>query len=324
MNNIEKIKKSGLVGRSGSCFPTGLKWELAKRENSIKNYVVCNASEGEMNTFKDYYILKNNLADVVNGIKIALETFSNSYGYIYINKDYYEELKDEIEKEIKDPPIEIFIRNGPYISGEETSLIEAIEGSKPEPRIKPPFPTQKGLWGFPTLVNNVETFYHISKIINDEYKNTRFYCISGDIEGEGVFEDDENISIKDLLEKTGNLPEKDFFVQLGGGTCGSIILPEELDIPFKGLASIVAYDREKTDPYDLMRKWADFLLIGNCDKCTPCREGLYRISELINSRDINKKVLDDIFHTMKRSSLCPLGRSAFIPFKTLIEKLELK
>ncbi len=323
MNNIvSKIREANLLGRSGSMFPVAAKWEAVKTAEANEKYVICNASEGELETFKDYFILKNHLEAVVAGIKIATEEIGAKKAYIYLNKDYYDEISPKI-KELVGDEIEVVKKRGGYVGGEETSVIEAIEGNEPWPRIKPPFPAQEGLFGLPTLVNNVETFYCVSKIARDDYNNERFFSIGGDAPNKGVFLAQKNTSVSDLLEETQNNPSFDFFVQIGGGAGGLIFLKEELSKKnFDCLGSVVIYDKEKTDPYLLMEKWVNFLMDGNCDKCTPCREGLYRIEEMVKSRDFS--VSEDIFFVMKSTSLCPLGRVAVNPFLSLLNKIILK
>ena len=321
-NIIEKLKQAKLLGRSGSCFPVGLKWEMVKKAKAAKKYIICNASEGEPDVFKDKFILENYPEEVVEGIKIALRTMGrNSSAYIYLNKDYYPEFKEKLEKIIGSQPITIFKKPEGYIAGEETSAMEAIEGRKPEPRIKPPYPNEFGLFGYPTLVNNVETFYYVAKIAEEEYKNTRFYCVSGDAKNRGVFELPENRTIERVLKETKNWPDFDFFAQIGGGAGGEIMLPEELDKPISGLASIIIFDRQKTDLYALMEKWADFFHYGNCDKCVPCREGAFRISQMIKNRKLDRDQLEDIFFVLEKTSFCPLGRGIPLPFKSLISKV---
>lgn len=312
MDIITKIRESGLTGRSGSCFETALKWELVKKEKAEKKYAICNASEGEPGVFKDKYILENYPDVLIDGIKTAIETLNIDSAYIYLNKDYYPFFK----KSFKNLPIFLHKKPEGYIAGEETSAIESIEGKRAEPRVKPPFPTQKGLFGCPTLIHNVETFYYISRIKEGSYDKKRFYCITGDVKG-GVYELPENWSVEKVLKSTKNWPKFDFFLQVGGGACGEIILKEEAKKPIRGLASIIVFNKEKTDPFVLMKKWVDFFLNGNCDKCTPCREGLFRLEEIIRRGES----ADEIFFAMENTSLCPLGRNAVKPFKSLIKKI---
>jgi len=315
---IEEIKKSELTGRGGAGFPTGLKWELVKKEKADKKYIICNGSEGERGVFKDEYILKNYLDDVLDGIRIALETFKNSQAYIYLNKKYYKDLKPEINK--KASYIKVFKKPEGYIAGEETTILNVIEKGEKEPRKKPPYPTQKGLFRKPTLVNNVETFYYISKIVKGKYKKTRFYCISGEVENKGVFELSINKRIETILKETKNYPKFDFFVQSGGGVCGEILLKNELRKKVSGIGSIIVYKKD-IDPFDLMEEWAKFFVEGNCDKCVPCREGIYRLYEMIKQREINVPAFNDILNVMEKSSFCPLGSVAVVPFRGLYEKI---
>lgn len=317
---IEKLKTENLLGRGGAGFPAGLKWEAVKNEKSKKKYVICNASEGELYGSKDRYILDNYAEEVVNGIKIAIEEIKAEKAYIYLNKNYYD-LKGKLEKLFKGPPIIVFKKTGKYIAGEETALLNAIEGELEQPRLKPPYPVKYGLFGYPTLVNNVETFYHVFKISEGKYRHSRFYSISGDVGNKGVYELPENCTIKQILEKTKNLPSKDFFIQAGGGACGEILLSSELDIPVCGAGIIVVFDLNKTNLLELMRKWADFFFFGNCDKCVPCREGNYRIREMLKSNSIDKKKISEIMFAMELSSFCPLGKMSATPFKTLMNKL---
>lgn len=321
---IKKIEDSGLVGRSGSCYPTGRKWRQVKEAKVKNRYVVCNASEGEPEIFKDHHLLKHNLNEVISGIKLAIDELEADRAYIYLNKNYYKEFKDKLEQLCDGLPIILIEKKEGYIAGEETSLLEAIEGNPAEPRVKPPFPTEKGLWGKPTLVNNVETFYWVSKIAKGEYDKKRLVCVSGKVANRGVFEMPESMTIEEILKKTDNYPDFDFFAQVGGGVCGVIMLPDELNRPIEGAGSIVIYDRKETNPYDLMKKWLDFLLMGNCDKCTPCREGLFRISEMVERGLINEEILNEILFTMRNTSFCVLGISVEAPIRTLIEKVGLK
>ena len=318
---ITKLKKENLLGRGGAAYPTALKWEAVKNARAEKKYIVCNASEGEPGVLKDGFILKNYPAEVIEGIKIALETIDNSSAYIYLRKDYYKKLKKSLEKLIGDQPITLFEKTGSYIAGEETSICEAIEGKKPEPRIKPPFVSQAGLWGYPTLVDNVETFYCVAKIAKGQYKKTRFYSISGEVKNEGVYELPENWSISRILKETKNFPSFDFFVQVGGAACGEILLSGELNKPVCGAGAIVVFNRKKTNLLSLMKKWAEFFHAGNCDKCVPCREGVYRILKMMEGGKIDKDLLKDFFFVLKETSFCALGKGVPTPFEGVINKL---
>jgi len=321
MNAIKELKKYNILGRSGSCFPAALKWEIVKKQKADKKYIICNGSEGEPKNLKDKYILENYSEYVVEGVKTALRTIDKSEAFIYLKKDYYKKFRRKLKRLSRKYPITIFEKKGGYLAGEETAICEVIEGKRPEPRIKPPFPAQAGLWGRPTLVNNLETFYCAGKIIQKEYSDERFYTIAGDAENKGVFKLSRNDTIERILKKTNNYPNFDFFVQAGGGAMGEILLPKELNKKINGIGSIVVFNKKKTDSFKLMKEWINFFLRENCDKCTPCREGIYRINEIVSSKKLDKKTLKDIFFVLQKTSLCPLGENAFKPFETLIKKV---
>jgi NADH:ubiquinone oxidoreductase subunit F (NADH-binding) len=321
-NIVEKLKKEKLLGRSGSEFSVGLKWEMVKNKKAKKKYIICNGAEGEPNVFKDGFILENYPEEVINGIKIALETIPNSSAYIYLRKDYYKKYKSKLEKLAKNLPITFFKKPDGYIYGEATTICEVIEGNKrSEPRIKPPFPTTCGLFGCPTLINNVETFYWVSKIAKNEYKLNRFYSISGGVKNKGVYELPENYTIEKILRETNNFPKFDFFVQSGGGASGEILLSNELNQTVKGAGALIIFDKKKTSPDFLMKKWADFFLQESCGKCVPCREGVYRIAEMVKSERIDKKTMQDILFVLENTSLCGFGKCVVAPFRSLIDKL---
>jgi NADH:ubiquinone oxidoreductase subunit F (NADH-binding) len=321
MEIIKALKESGLTGRSGSGFPTGLKWEMVKNNKGKKKYIICNASEGEPKVSKDKYILENYAEEVINGIKIALDTFRDSEAIIYINKEYYPLFKTKLTNLSKGLPISLFKKGPGYIAGEETTILEVIEGRRAEPRKKPPFPVEKGLYGMPTLINNVETFYYISKIFKGEYFGTRFYSITGDVKSPGVYELSADWSTKKILEETDNYPTSEFFIQIGGGACGEIFLEKELKNKPCGSGSIIVFDKKKTKPIDLMKEWADFYMKGNCNKCVPCREGGYRIVEALNEKKVNWERINEILFVLKETSFCSLGKSIYTPFSSLIKKI---
>lgn len=320
-NIVAKLKKSGLTGRSGSGFSTALKWQIVKGTKAKKKYIIANGAEGEPGSFKDEFVLKNHGNRVVEAIEIAMKTIKAERGYLYLKKDYFEKFGEKLKGSIGEKPIALFQKPGGYLAGEETSVCEAIEGKTPEPRIKPPFPTQSGLWGYPTLINNVETFFRISQISRGEYENKRFYSLSGDIKRKGVYDLPENWTIKRILKETGNLPDFDFFVQAGGGAIGEILLPDELNRSVGGIGALIVFNREKTNIQSLMKKWADFFLAENCDKCVPCREGVFRISEMINRGVIDPEIFKELALALTETSFCPLGRSLVVPFASALKKL---
>jgi len=321
-NIIAELKKSKLIGRSGSGFPTGLKWEAVKKEKATKKYIICNASEGEPQVKKDGYILQNFPKEVIEGIKIALKTLGKgTTAYIYLRKDYFQKFGPKLKKLIGKSSIKLAKKTGPYIGGEETSICDAIEGKRPEPRLKPPFPTKNGLFGCPTLINNVETFYYVSKIAKGKYKKTRFYSIEGDIKNKGVFELSANWPIEKVLKETKNYPDFDFFVKSGGGAMGEILLKKELKKPLSGTGSLIIFNRKKINIFSLLKEWIDFFHEGNCDKCVPCREGVFRLKEMIDKKKIDKKTMEDLFFVLSETSFCALGRGVPTPIGSGVKKL---
>jgi len=320
-NIIEKLKLADLKGRGGANFPTYLKWQTVLDQKSAKKYIVANGSEGEPDTLKDGYIIQNYPEDLIAGLKIALQTFKNSQAIIYLNKDYYKKYKTRLEKLIANLPITVFKEKGGYLSGEESTLCQEIENKIHRPRVKPPFPAQVGIFGSPTLINNIETFYYINKIAKGQYKKTRFYTILGRVKNKGVFELPLAWSIEKILKETNNIPNFDYFLQVGGGASGEIILPTEIKRQVSGSGSIVVYDRLRSDPWTLMLGWADFFMKENCDKCTPCREGTYRLREMIRNHKLDKKNVEDLFFVMENTSFCAFGKMMVLPFKSAMEKL---
>lgn len=318
---IARIKESGLTGRGGAGFPTGIKWEAVQKQAANKKYIICNGSEGEPGVFKDRYLLEKHAPEVAEGIKLALSCIDHSIAYIYLNHEYYAQFKDRLEKLFSGLPVVIFEKHWGYLGGEETAACEVIEGRRPVVRKKPPFPTEAGLWGFPTLINNVETFYQVARIARGDYQDTKFFCLSGFVKKEGVWEFPSETTIRQILEDTGNFPADDFFVQVGGGATGEILLSSELDQSVRGASSIIVFDKATTDPYALMERWAEFFMQENCDKCVPCREGVYRIAEMVKARQLDMAFLDDLFFSLEKTSLCSLGKSVAVPFRSLITKV---
>jgi NADH:ubiquinone oxidoreductase subunit F (NADH-binding) len=326
MNIIENLKEANLRGRGGAGFPTWQKWQMVKDAVSPdgRKFVVCNVSEGEPAVSKDGYILEREPEVVISGIALAMEAVAAQKGFLYLRKDYYGKHKDKLAKIIGDKPIEIFCEPCGYLGGEETTLLESIEEKRCEPRIKPPFPPQVGLFGCPTVINNLETLYFAAKIANGEYKNTRFYSVSGDTACPGAFECGDNLTVREVLEKTGNLPQAEFFVQAGGGASGTILLDSDLDKPLTGAGSIVVHDLAKTDLRKLGLSWAEFFVKENCGKCVPCREGVFCLKEIFSQEPLDIARAQDIVKLLAAASFCPFGKGVANSFGSLINKLMAK
>lgn len=318
MTILNKIKQAQLVGRGGGCFPTDEKWKMVKEASGKEKYVVCNASEGEPGVKKDGFILENYPEKVINGMILAIKFLKAKKGIIYINNKYYKKYSKNLKKIIGDFPIEFFIKpsEGGYVGGEESSVLNAIEGKKIEPRLRPPFPTTNGLWGYPTLINNVETFYNVSLVNSGDYKKTRFYTINGDCLWTGVYNFPENYSIEKILKESGNYPDFDFFVQVGGDASGEVLNSSQIRRPATGAASITIYSLIKHKTIDLMKFWIGFFENESCGQCTPCREGVYRLLKIINSSDPDWKLFSEVLNALDETAFCGLGCAVSVPLRS--------
>ncbi|MBD3328582.1 hypothetical protein GF340_04730, partial [Candidatus Peregrinibacteria bacterium] len=281
-NILQKIEKAGLVGRGGAEFPTHLKWKFTKKSKAPQKYVVCNASEGETGLFKDHFILKNHLKEMLNGLTLAMDFLKTKEAYINLNKNYYDEIKSNLNRQLstlkkKGYNISIYKEEPSYIGGEETALLNAIEEKRIQPRYKPPYTSEKGLNQMPTLVHNVETLYDVYLAANDKYDNQRFCCISGQIKNPGVFRVSNYASLEEILHTTKNFPRFDFFAQVGGSISGPVFNKSQLaKEKLTGAGSIEIY-KSNVSPAKVLNKWFKFYHEESCGKCTPCREGTYQL-----------------------------------------------
>ena len=362
---IPLIKEAGVRGRSGSGFPVGLKWEHVKNANSTgQKYIVCNADEGEPGTGKDRLIMMEDPHSMIEGMAICSVAVGADKGYIYLRREY-PYIQDTLEKTIKDAydngyigksvmnsafsfDIELRVGQGSYICGEETGMLESIEGERGEPRYKPPYPSTEGLWGKPTVVNNTETFCNIPIIIHNgplEYRKygtencpgTKLITLSGHISNPGVYEFPIGTPIRVLFEEVGGgCPngKKLLGMQTGGGSgaiVGTTVLDTMFDIEHCAEAGAVfgtgdiMFFNEDTCIIGLCRNIMEFFSKENCGKCTPCRIGCERILYILkkvenghgDAEDLKKLV--DLGHYMKESSLCGLGQTAPIPVLTALK-----
>lgn len=320
---IKKIKKENLLGRGGACYPVADKWQAVKKARGKRKFVVCNASEGEPDVKKDLYLLEKHAGKVINGMRMAIEYTGAEKGYLYLNPEYYDKLADRLEKLIGQIEIDVFRKphRAGYIGGEETSALNTLEGKRTEPRMRPPFPPESGLWGFPTLVNNVETFYDVFLIGSGKYRQTRVFSVGGDVLWPKVFELPEDTTIKEVLQKTDNLPEFDYFVQVGGGASGLVLDQSQCGVPVTGSASIAVYSKIKHDPMSLLQKWLKFFRAESCGKCTPCREGTLRLYELSQEKEPDWQRFASILDALAESSFCGLGCSVPIPIRSYIDNV---
>ena len=313
---IKKIKKANLIGRGCNSFATADKWDLVRKAKTRDSkFVICNVSESEPGVFKDRYILELWQERVVEGMKIAMKTVHAKKGFIYINPEYYEQFFDHLISTIRSLEVDIEIYEKPlhdYIGGEETAVVNSMQGDRVEPRLKPPYPTTNGFLNQPTLVNNCETFYAVSLINSNEYRSTRFYCLSGDDTEEKILELPVNITVRQALKEFEHSPSDKYFYQIGGKAGGNVFNHKQLNRKFSGLASIVIYRTERSEK-DVVMEWLDFFKDESCGQCVPCREGTYRLRNMMadyfhDNSSLNKELFEDLIYTLQNTSFCPLGR----------------
>jgi len=324
MDILSKIQQAGLVGRGGAGFPVAKKWEAVKVALGDKKYVVCNAAEGEPGVLKDGYILEHYPDKVIDGIKIAIDFLSAEKAYIYLNYHYHKKLGKKLSFLLKGSKIEIFVKpiKAGYIGGEESAVLNAIEGKRIEPRLKPPFPTTAGLWGCPTLINNVETFYNVSLAGSGKFANKRFYTVTGDCLNEGVYELPDNLTIEKVLKQTKNYPNFTFFSQIGGNASGEVLNSSQLKRPVSGAGSITVYSLGKNNFKKIIKGWLNFFVNESCGQCTACREGTYRLNEIFSKEKIDWPLFNILLDNLSDASFCALGGSAPVAIKSFIKNVQ--
>ncbi len=328
---LEKIKKSKLKGRGGAAFPVYLKWQaLADNLAKKRGYLIVNCAEGEPNLRKDYFVLKHDLDDLFQGLFSALKYFKLNKiitVYFFIRQDYYNKFVSDFKRLLKQKKyqtlakkLEFFIKpdKNDYLAGEETALLNIIEAKKSQPRLKPPFPSQSGLFSQPTLIHNVETWASIGQIAQDRYRQERIYHLRGKIRRPGLYKLPENLSAYQVLKETNNLPQFRYFAQIGGDACGLIVLDREMRQAVAGSASITIYPLEKLVIEKCFLNILKFHAEQSCGQCTPCREGTYRLLEEQQSgQTLN---YDDLVFSLKETSLCAFG-SSLAKLLTSFEKI---
>jgi NADH:ubiquinone oxidoreductase subunit F (NADH-binding) len=337
---IREVVDSGLLGRGGAGFPCGLKWEMARKNSEPEKYIICNADEGEVGTFKDRHILEHDPFTLIEALLIAGYAIGAPKAFIYLRAEYgflspliLNAVGQAKEKGfLKGMEIELREGAGAYICGEESALINSIEGLRGEARYKPPFPAESGLWGKPTVVNNVETLMNIPPIIlngsgwfkgmgTDKSKGTKVFSVSGDVDAPGVYELELGSRLSELvmdLASARNIK----MVQVGGAT-GRIVPASMLDTPLSyesvlGSGAVTVFD-ESRDVIDIMLRNTEFLADESCGKCTPCRDGTEAMRDILERlangdgerNDI--QTLEDLGQVMTASALCGLGQAAPIP-----------
>jgi len=362
---IEEVKNSFLRGRGGAGFPTGFKWSLLPKVKEKPFYLVCNADEGEPGTFKDRVIMENDPLLLIEGMTIAGYALNADMGFIYIRGEF-KQIAELLEKAIENAKAANFLGKniigsgfdfdilvmrgaGAYICGEETALIESLEGKRGEPRMKPPFPVVSGLYGCPTIVNNVETLACIPFIMEHGEKafkeigtfqsfGSKLYTISGHVNKPGVYEYPLGINLKDLINEAGGGIHngKKLKAVIPGGLSAPILTGDEIDIALDfdscvkagtmlGSGGVIVMDEDTSIP-EVAKTATNFFVHESCGKCTPCREGLSKIQQLLNNlMDGNGSNNDidtilKIARAIKGSTLCPLGDAGAMSIEAMIKK----
>jgi NADH:ubiquinone oxidoreductase subunit F (NADH-binding) len=336
---IEEVKASGLRGRGGAGFPCGAKWELAAKSKGDEKFLICNADEGEVGTFKDRYILEHDPFSLLEGMAIAAYAIGAKKAFIYMRGEYrflLDLLVNAIEqmKEkgfLKTLDIGIRLGAGSYICGEESALLNSIEGRRGEARFRPPYPPTQGLWGKPTIINNVETLMNIPRIVlkgagwfskmgTEQSKGTKVFSVSGDVERPGVYELVLGSTLRELMDLAGAGNIK--LAQVGGATGGIVpysMLSTSLSYEtVLGSGAITVLDQSR-DVIDFVYRTIEFLSEESCGKCAPCREGTEVMIEILGRLTKGEgvqedmQVLEELSNVMMASSLCGLGQSAPVP-----------
>ena len=344
---IAEVKDSGLVGRGGAAFPTAVKWEGARNAEGAKKYIVCNADESEPGTFKDRILLTDDPHLVIEGMCIAAYAIGAARGYLYLRGEY-PYILPILENALSEAraagylgdqfDIEIRLGAGAYICGEETALFESIEGKRGFPRVKPPFPTTFGLFGAPTVINNVETLCNLPLILaqgaaryrqigTEKSPGPKLFCLSGDVAVPGLYEVPFGVTLRELLQMAGGFSAGNpIQAVLFGGAAGAFATPAHLDIrlTFEDLraaglplgSGVVMVFNETRDLRDVLSRLGRFFAHESCGKCYPCQLGTQRQKEILDriaagtalAGDMER--LQDVGWTMTDASLCGLGQTA--------------
>ena len=345
---IQEVLDSGLRGRGGAGFPTGMKWKFTAAEKEPVKYVICNADEGEPGTFKDREILTRVPQKVFGGMAIAGVSIGAKEGYLYLRGEY-RYLLPQLNKELDefhgilrslnvDFKINIFMGAGAYICGEESALFESMEGKRGEPRNKPPYPTVSGYRGKPTSINNVETLVYafmICRIGADKFKElgttdsrgSKLFSVSGDTPIPGIYELELGMTVDKFVEEFGDDDAK--AVQVGGasGFCVPRKKFKETIIGFEGVptgGSMMLFNSSRS-MYNVLYNYLDFFEEESCGQCTPCRVGCQQLLKgikAVKSGEKSSDYLDQLIklsETMKMTAKCGLGQSVANSFKSIVE-----
>jgi NADH:ubiquinone oxidoreductase subunit F (NADH-binding) len=334
------VSEAGLRGRGGAGFPTGLKWRLARQAPGDEKFVICNADEGEVGTFKDRHIIRHDPFSLFEGVAIAGHAVGADKGYIYLRAEYHymlDAFREALAQVIRAGLLgkfEIEIREGAgaYVCGEESALMDSIEGRRGEVRYRPPFPPDHGLWQQPTVIDNVETLMNVPRIVErgaawfnaigtEKSKGTKVFSVSGDVARPGVYEMVMGSPLRELvIDLAGAADVK--MVQIGGST-GRLLAAGELDTPlaFEGVlgAGAVTVFSSRRSVIEVTLRNMEFLAEESCGKCVPCREGTDAMVQILarfkdgNGRVADFEVLERLAETLQLAALCGLGQAAPIP-----------
>ena len=365
---IRELKDAKLLGRGGAAFPTGVKWEAVARQPVRPHYFVCNADESEPGTFKDRVLMEQDPFALVEALTIAGFATGSECGYLYIRGEYplaTERLRHAIDecraRGLLGPDVmgegfafDIELRRGAgaYICGEETALFNSIEGKRGEPRNKPPFPVERGLFEMPTGINNVETLVNVLEVLRiggaqyatigtADSTGTRLFCLSAAVEVPGVYEVPHGTTLRELLAMAGGVRDgRDLRAILLGGAAGAFVTPDELDLPLTfedaraagvtlGSGVVMVFD-DRVDLRDIVLRIAAFFRDESCGQCVPCRVGTVRQEEalhrLVQDRTLGSRadeltLLGEIGSVMRDASICGLGQTANSAVASAIAKL---
>ena len=361
---VDIVQKSGLRGRGGAGFPTGKKWEFAAADKNTPRYLLCNADEGEPGTFKDRPIIEKDPHQLLEGIIISGYAIGAAACYIYIRGEYDYGAK-VLEKAIaqaydkgflgkkilgKKFDYDIYVHKGAgaYVCGEETALIESLEGKRGQSRIKPPFPVNVGVWGKPTVINNVETLANVSHIIKngpewfakmgpEKSPGPKIYSVSGHVNKPGNYELVMGTPLKDLIYKyAGGIKDgKNLKAVIPGGASTPVLKPEHIDVKMDyesvgavgsmlGSGAVVVMD-ESVCMVGVARRLLKFFAHESCGKCSPCREGTHWLVQILDRITANEGSIEDIdlmldiCDNIKGKTFCPLGDGAINPVLSTIK-----
>ncbi|QIK38264.1 NADH-quinone oxidoreductase subunit L [Caldichromatium japonicum] len=352
---IREVTASGLRGRGGAGYPTGLKWSTVAKMPSAQKYVICNADEGDPGAFMDRAVLESDPHRVLEGMAIAAYAIGASKGYIYVRAEYplaVARLETAIRAarragflgaRVADTPfafdIDLRLGAGAFVCGEETALMASIEGLRGQPRPRPPYPAESGLWGCPTLINNVETFANIAPIIRkggawfaqigtEGSKGTKVFALAGRIKNTGLIEVPMGITLRAIIEEiSGGIPDgKRFKAVQTGGPSGGCIPEQYLDTPvdydslktlgtIMGSGGMIVID-ETASMVDVARFFMEFCMSESCGKCIPCRTGTWQMHALLEKiargagTDEDLALLEELCEVVRAMSLCGLGQTA--------------